>query len=602
MQTIRVLHISDFHFGCPDPHHVAERIADDLLRTARGHFGAGGPDLCVATGDIAFSGAESEYRRATQWFRELLVGWSCRLFVIPGNHDIARPDAGALPKLHRSRAYLAKTTKEFPVDPTEIDPFALNLDGFKRWHREDLPELGLEVVSEWNTDIRGCAGRFTLSAREEDYPEFSQSVSIVGVNSALFSFDDNDQQQLIVDLGFLNRELRGANPTEDLVVVAMHHPVTSGNRRKDRWLAGWNNQAVERCLLQSTGPQLFLHGHLHKASGESRSMINGQYLTTLAAGAAYQHETYPISFGCYELHTLENKIDATVYSWDGDAGLFKKDERQSDTIHAILPNPLGREAPQALSTSIRALAPKVRTGNSVIDEVIAKHSRDYCGYLESIKRRQIVVDTHVLYRQILQAMAWTGADDNADTTIDILDQDVHRWNELIDQSDQIAYNTFNYSQDILEKTKAIARLMPRYKVRRVFVLSEEARDFDEVAAERVSRIFNAIEGYLYRSNQHTNGTSLEKQIQNRFVVAERANPKTRAALEAAGDVVVVSRSIRGRPESTLFREELTFDSRKRANETKSFISADPGEVEGVRASFSQTWSKSTPISQFEGAV
>jgi hypothetical protein len=94
-EPLRILHISDFQFGDPATTEEAFQsekvIANNLINEEKT------PDFIVVTGDIAYSGAPSEYEKATNWVEKALLKrlWSQgmsvdreRLLVVPGNHDV----------------------------------------------------------------------------------------------------------------------------------------------------------------------------------------------------------------------------------------------------------------------------------------------------------------------------------------------------------------------------------------------------------------------------------------------------------------------------------------------------------------------------------
>jgi 3',5'-cyclic AMP phosphodiesterase CpdA len=74
MLAIRLLHISDIHFGGENPGALAAFAA----------FAASGPvDLIVLTGDLTQFGRREEFRRAAAWLRRL----PNPKLITPGNHD-----------------------------------------------------------------------------------------------------------------------------------------------------------------------------------------------------------------------------------------------------------------------------------------------------------------------------------------------------------------------------------------------------------------------------------------------------------------------------------------------------------------------------------
>jgi 3',5'-cyclic AMP phosphodiesterase CpdA len=72
---MKILHISDLHFGHHDPE-LAAGLADDI--------NAQGPDLVVASGDFTQIGTRDEFQQA----REFLDKLEAPVFAVPGNHDV----------------------------------------------------------------------------------------------------------------------------------------------------------------------------------------------------------------------------------------------------------------------------------------------------------------------------------------------------------------------------------------------------------------------------------------------------------------------------------------------------------------------------------
>jgi 3',5'-cyclic AMP phosphodiesterase CpdA len=72
---MKILHISDLHFGHHDPI-LAAGFADDI--------NAQHPDLVVASGDFTQIGSKEEFVQA----REFLDSLHAPVFAVPGNHDV----------------------------------------------------------------------------------------------------------------------------------------------------------------------------------------------------------------------------------------------------------------------------------------------------------------------------------------------------------------------------------------------------------------------------------------------------------------------------------------------------------------------------------
>lgn len=72
---MKILHISDLHFGHHDPA-LAAGFANDINGQA--------PDLIVASGDFTQVGTKEEFEQA----REFLDTLKAPVFAVPGNHDV----------------------------------------------------------------------------------------------------------------------------------------------------------------------------------------------------------------------------------------------------------------------------------------------------------------------------------------------------------------------------------------------------------------------------------------------------------------------------------------------------------------------------------
>jgi 3',5'-cyclic AMP phosphodiesterase CpdA len=73
-QTVRLLHLSDVHFGAED---------DDALRCVENFAARVKPDAVLVAGDLTQSGRKREFAAAAEWLNKL----DSRAIVTPGNHD-----------------------------------------------------------------------------------------------------------------------------------------------------------------------------------------------------------------------------------------------------------------------------------------------------------------------------------------------------------------------------------------------------------------------------------------------------------------------------------------------------------------------------------
>ncbi|KQT42792.1 metallophosphoesterase [Devosia sp. Leaf420] len=104
---MKILHISDLHFGHHDPK-LAEGFADDI--------NAQKPDLIVASGDFTQIGTKEEFEQA----REFLDKLTAPVFAVPGNHDV--PAVNILRRFFNPYGFYKKY-----ISP-DLEPF-LEMDG-----------------------------------------------------------------------------------------------------------------------------------------------------------------------------------------------------------------------------------------------------------------------------------------------------------------------------------------------------------------------------------------------------------------------------------------------------------------------------------------
>ncbi len=185
---VTILHISDLHFGSSDLKGELPAISRALLRAARAQ--AWTPDVCVFSGDLAFSGTAAEFELGRKWLCDLLATpWNSRLFIVPGNHDVNRSKANiVLLQAGKSEAAFAKSKPALMRN-------AEHLDGFRKLHQDLKSLLADRLLSDW-TDVFGTYGSFTT--------ESGPTIHLVGLNTSLLSCGDDDEGRLVQELETLH--------------------------------------------------------------------------------------------------------------------------------------------------------------------------------------------------------------------------------------------------------------------------------------------------------------------------------------------------------------------------------------------------------------
>ena len=95
MTCLSILHVSDVHFGCDNELGEQGTITKALIRDAHNHAGLEEirkPDICIFSGDLSQNGTLEQLAAGEQWLEKLVKPWGCPLFVVPGNHEVNRPE------------------------------------------------------------------------------------------------------------------------------------------------------------------------------------------------------------------------------------------------------------------------------------------------------------------------------------------------------------------------------------------------------------------------------------------------------------------------------------------------------------------------------
>lgn len=325
MSTITLLHVSDVHFGVHNPGDQ-KRITDGVLGAIAEHLSKGRspPAFGIFSGDLTQSATPDQFEETERWLKTLSEAASgAPLFIVPGNHDVRRPEEGSdipleLRAAHHSEKHYSKWFRKVKAVPL--------LRPFFEWH--ERAKTGMPIRSTWTLDAPfACRYTTTLSGI---------NLHLIGLNTATLSCDNDDRYQLVADEVALNEELAKTSARTELVVLVTHHPIKVGEHL-EQWLVEWNDKRLCTLLLQQTGPHLYLHGHLHHGTGIGTSQNTGQNLTSFGAGATYQSDQYPMKFAFYDIQLAEGQIKPWVYVYEGASGLWTLRDSESHAIRSVLP-------------------------------------------------------------------------------------------------------------------------------------------------------------------------------------------------------------------------------------------------------------------------
>nr|VFJ89572.1 MAG: Calcineurin-like phosphoesterase [Candidatus Kentron sp. H]VFJ92765.1 MAG: Calcineurin-like phosphoesterase [Candidatus Kentron sp. H]VFJ97562.1 MAG: Calcineurin-like phosphoesterase [Candidatus Kentron sp. H] len=316
---IRWLHLSDFHTGRDD--HGQRRLFQSILNHIADREP---PDFVFITGDIAQDGLSAGYDRFGEEFLLPLVekvGKNCPILMVPGNHDVNRNECEFV-----SRAVIRRKSPEF------FDPMEKGLS--KR--RQILPRFAayrdhakLLDEKDWLESESGCFARIL--------PCRGIKLGLLGLNTAWFSEDDDDQRQLTPGKPIVEAGLEAITQA-DLKIVLGHHPLN--------WFLPENEEPIRALFGQHF--VLYLHGHLHK-TGARFKVGAGHPFLTLQSGVAFQareDEKWVSGLLWAELDWDARELAVEPYQWNKghqewalDGGAFPETYRESGAARWVFPLP-----------------------------------------------------------------------------------------------------------------------------------------------------------------------------------------------------------------------------------------------------------------------
>jgi 3',5'-cyclic AMP phosphodiesterase CpdA len=267
LKMLRILHLSDLHFGKLLPHQVAAGKSTSAHQFARGGEPAPlelakillrditQPDAVVVSGDIGWSGVKADYDYAQQFFAHLRSVWKqVPLVVAPGNHDVDRMRIDG-----RQDDFLAFVRELHTINFTERYPL-LDADAV---NRQML--IGFELVRA----SQGSDELLIVTANSAAHLE-DKSVPIFIGAEALQAIEDRISRMDI--------------PARALRMFVLHHHLlpfaesySSGavdpNEVKDRPDESlvWNSAKLQGWLAHNSF-HLVLHGHKHLSHGREDAL------------------------------------------------------------------------------------------------------------------------------------------------------------------------------------------------------------------------------------------------------------------------------------------------------------------------------------------
>jgi predicted MPP superfamily phosphohydrolase len=260
-KKITWVHLSDLHVGQKKQWlwpNFRSNFLDDLKRQSEK---VGPIDLVIFSGDLTQTGESHEYKMLQDELERLWEMWSKigqnpRLFTVPGNHDLQRPD---------KKDARAKLLTKWPAD-TEVMA--------ELWDERDNQYASLindafANYDQWQANL-ASSGISCVPVKHGIFPgDVSASllindiaVGLVGLNSAALQLNGGEfTERLSLDLRQLNALTDQDPPAwtqrHDINFLVTHHPVS--------WLALESQKEFRTEIYPAGRFTAHLYGHMHEA-------------------------------------------------------------------------------------------------------------------------------------------------------------------------------------------------------------------------------------------------------------------------------------------------------------------------------------------------
>ena len=326
---IRFLQISDIHFtdasGNDDEYAQMKRKFLEDIAECRNQKGT--IDYILICGDVAFSGMESQYKKAKEFIAKICESTKCpgiNIFMVPGNHDKEWDVYGRTRQMMRDMLLKGKNTKQL-FESKVKEPMAIGIlyTPFKQYYKlaydySCISEVALKATSFPKADQE--MEKMPKFKPNDDFfwsEELSNlhgyPVHIHGSNTSLLSDkDDGDSKNLQDGKHLQVLPLQTYNVTagsDEIHILMLHHPMSEivDGKKIGKDIDG-------RFKLQ-------FYGHVHKQSSSSDGVIK-IYSGAFQPEEDNNDEYFPV-YNVIEMDVVEEggkpylKVDVFSRKWNG---------------------------------------------------------------------------------------------------------------------------------------------------------------------------------------------------------------------------------------------------------------------------------------------
>ena len=261
-------------------------------------------DFVVATGDLAFSGKESEYELVAQFLGDLIVVTglnSDRVFCVPGNHDVQRERSKMCFKGARSEVRNEGDVYRLLADDDERDQLLRRQAEYRAFEAAWAGDQD----REYTQDGLGYVSRVEID---------DLRIAIMGLNSAWLSEGGaGDDGKLLIGESQVKSAIDIARAYAPHVVLGLQHHPFDLLQRFDR-------RPVQRRLEDACN---FVHcGHLHDPE-VTEVVAATRRCITVAAGASFESRVFRNTFTTVELDPLGGTTEVAFVQYNPQVSAFE---------------------------------------------------------------------------------------------------------------------------------------------------------------------------------------------------------------------------------------------------------------------------------------
>jgi len=327
---IRFLQISDIHFTDTSENDdeyklMKRRFLEDIAECCS--LPKGSIDHILICGDIAFSGMESQYKKAKEFIETICEKARCsvtNVFVVPGNHDKKREVYVRTRQIMKDTLLKGKNAKQL-LESKVKEPMAIGIlyAPFKQYYKfasgfNCISDVALKAACFPESDQRmRSISRFkpndVIYWSEQLRDLHKYAVHIHGSNTSLLSDKDDGESWDLKEGEHLQvlplQAYNVAGKSNEIHILMLHHPMSEIENGKSI-----GKELDTRFLLQ-------FYGHIHKQSSSSERAIK-IYSGALQPPEGDGNQYFPV-YNIIEIDVVEEakkpflKVEVFSRRWDG---------------------------------------------------------------------------------------------------------------------------------------------------------------------------------------------------------------------------------------------------------------------------------------------